>query len=256
MADHHADGLIAVPSMLQAVCSLEPDVLASIETASLRYLALSGSALPSRLAIEVLDRFGPVLYNVYGSTEVATATIAGPHALRRTPTTSGRPAPGVRVEILDQDRHRAPVDESGWVFVGNRARFEGYTNGGGKEVASGLVSTGDLGHFDRRRQLFLVGREDDMIVSGGENVYPSEVEEVLNRHEAVLEAVVVPTDDERFGSALKAFIVARPGQAVAPEALKEYLAEQLAIFKVPRVFEYVDELPRNATGKVLRRTLK
>lgn len=253
--DHRASGLMAVPAMLQSICSLDPQILASIETESLRLVALSGSSLSSRLATEILDRFGPVLYNVYGSTEVATATIAGPRSLRRWPNTAGHPAPGVRVEVLDPARNRAPLGDVGGVFVGNRARFEGYTTGGDKEVVRGLVSTGDLGHFDSRGLLFLDGREDDMIVSGGENVYPAEVEDALNSHEAVLEAVVVPADDERFGQALKAVVVPRPGRDVAVDDLKQFLADRLATFKVPRVFDIVDELPRNATGKVLRSTL-
>jgi fatty-acyl-CoA synthase len=248
--------LVVVPTMLQRVCALPPQVLAAADPDSLRVIASSGSALPARLVTEVLDRFGPVLYNVYGSTEVATATVATPADLLAAPTTAGRPAPGVRVAILGADG--APVDRAvtGRIFVGNAARFDGYTGGGGKESVRGMLSSGDLGHFDTSGRLFIDGREDDMIVSGGENVYPREIEELLNGHDAIAEAVVVGTDDETFGQALKAVIVLRdPDAPVDVEQLKQYVATRLARYKVPRAFQIVEDLPRTATGKVIRREL-
>ncbi len=252
---HRARVLAVVPTMLQRICALPPAQLAAADTDPLKVIASSGSAIPGRLVTEVLDRFGPVLYNIYGSTEVAIATIAGPAELREAPATAGRPAPGARVTILDDAGHPVTGAATGRIFVGNAARFDGYTGGGGKEIVHGLVCSGDLGHFDQRGRLFVDGREDDMIVSGGENVYPSEVEELLNRHERVEEAVVVGVADERFGQALKAVVVAKPGQRVAAEELKGYVAQRLARYKVPRVVAFVDELPRTATGKVLRREL-
>jgi fatty-acyl-CoA synthase len=119
-----------------------------------------------------------------------------------------------------------------------------------------MLSSGDLGHFDASRRLFIDGREDDMIVSGGENVYPREIEELLNGYDAIEEAVVVGTDDETFGQALKAVIVLRdPDAPVDVEQLKQYVATRLARYKVPRVFKIVEDLPRTATGKVIRREL-
>jgi fatty-acyl-CoA synthase len=252
---HRADALIVVPTMLQRVCALPPDQLAQFETRSLRVIASSGSALPGPLATEVLNRFGPVLYNLYGSTEVATATIAGPRDLVLAPTTAGRPATGVRVSILGDDLSPREAGRTGRVFVGNAARFDGYTNGGGKETVGGLLATGDLGHFDSSGLLFIDGREDDMIVSGGENVYPVEVEALLNEHPDVYEAVVIGVPDDDFGQALKAFIVPAPGRSATPEALKAYVVKRLARYKVPRTFTFLDELPRTATGKVLKREL-
>lgn len=255
VAAHRADALVVVPTMLQRICNLAPSALAKYDTESLRVVASSGSAMPGPLASEVLARFGPVLYNIYGSTEVATASIARPRDLRVAPTTAGRPATGVRVAILDQ--HGSPVADgtTGRVFVGTAARFDGYTGGGGKEAIRGLLSTGDLGHFDKRGLLFIDGREDDMIVSGGENVYPTEVEQLLNQHPGIEEAVVLGVGDDNFGRALKAVIVPREGHAIEPDELKAYVAERLARFKVPRTIHFVDELPRTATGKVLRREL-
>ncbi|SEO56388.1 AMP-binding protein [Trujillonella endophytica] len=252
---HRADALILVPTMLQRICSLPPRELARFRTWSLRVIAASGSAIPGPLVTEVLDRFGPILYNVYGSTEVAAATIAGPRDLRAAPTTAGRRATGVRVAVLDPAGSPAGAGETGRVFVGNAARFDGYTGGGGKESVDGLLSTGDLGHFDGRGLLFVDGREDDMIVSGGENVYPTEVEHLLNDHPDIEEAVVIGVEDPTFGRALKAVVVAKDGRSLDPEDLKAYVAERLARYKVPRQFAFLDELPRTATGKVLRRQL-
>ena len=255
LSSHRAHGLVLVPTMLQRICALPPAQLARADTENLRVIASSGSALPGRLATEALDRFGQVLYNVYGSTEVAAATIARPADLRRDPATAGRPALGVRVEVLSEHGAPVPPGTVGRICVNSKARYDGYTGGAGRDVVAGLISTGDLGYFDDRGRLFVVGREDDMIVSGGENVYPSEIEDLLNTDDRVGEAVVVGIDDDQFGQALKAVVVIAAGQQVSAQELKELIANRLARFKVPRVFEFVDALPRNATGKVLRRQL-
>jgi fatty-acyl-CoA synthase len=247
--------LMVVPTMLQRICALPPERLAAANLDALEVIGSSGSALPGRLVTEVLDRFGPVLYNIYGSTEVSVATIATPSDLRSSPTTAGRAAPGVRVELVDANGHPVEAAATGRIFVGGPTRFDGYTGGGGKESVRGLLSTGDLGHFDASGLLFVDGREDDMIVSGGENVYPVEVEELLNRHRGVEEATVVGVADEEFGQALKAVIVAKAGSPVGADELKRFVAAHLARHKVPRVFEFVDTLPRTSTGKVLRREL-
>jgi fatty-acyl-CoA synthase len=255
VSTHQARVLIVVPTMLQRICALPPEQLAAADTDALEVIVSSGSALPGLLAIEVLNRFGPVLYNVYGSTEVATATIATPIDLRDVPSSAGRPVAGVRVKILDGDGRTVEDRARGRIFVGSAARFDGYTGGGGKEVIADLISSGDVGYFDAHGRLFVDGREDDMIVSGGENVYPAEVEQVLNEHPQIDEAVIVGVPDQRFGQALKAVVVCKPGQVVRVDELKDYVAQRLARYKVPRRFEFVESLPRTATGKVLRREL-
>jgi fatty-acyl-CoA synthase len=256
VAAHRASVLIVVPAMLQRICDLEPTVLSHHDARSLRIIASGGSALPTRVVEETLERFGPVLYNTYGSTEVSTASVAVPADLLASPSTAGRPAPGVRVEVIDPLGEPVPVGETGRIVVGNKDRFVSYTNGATKEIVRDLVVTGDLGHFDDKGRLFVDGREDDMIVSGGENVYPIEVEELLGTHPDVAEAVVVGVPDERFGQALKAFIVLKPQRVVEPESLRAYVKEHLATYKVPRAVEVIEELPRTATGKVLRRELR
>jgi fatty-acyl-CoA synthase len=195
------------------------------------------------------------LYNTYGSTEVATATIATPRDLRQSPATAGRVVTGARVELLADTGEPVPAGEIGRVFVGNPMRFDGYTGGGSKESRRGLLSSGDLGHFDDRGRLFIDGREDDMVISGGENVYPAEVEELLAHHPGISEVAVVGVDDAEFGQALKAYVVRRSNAELDAETVRHYVRDHLARFKVPRQVEFLDELPRNATGKVMKRSL-
>ena len=255
IAEHRANGLVVVPVMLQRILGLGDEVLARHDTSSLRYIASSGSALGSTLATAALRRFGPVLYNIYGSTEVSLATIAGPADLQAAPSTAGRTAAGSVVRILDADGNELGVDEVGRVFVGNRSRFDGYTGGGTKEEIGGLLSSGDLGHFDRAGRLFIDGRDDDMIVSGGENVFPAEVEDLLASHPSIAEAAVIGVADDEFGQRLKAFVVRRPGATLTQRQVKDHVRTHLARYKVPATVVFIDALPRTTTGKLRRQDL-
>jgi fatty-acyl-CoA synthase len=203
-----------------------------------------------------MDLFGDNLYNLYGSTEVAWATIATPADLRAAPGTAGRIPRGTIVRLYDDDG--SPIDRpdvTGRIYVANEVQMEGYTGGGGKDVIDGLMSSGDVGHFDAEGRLFIDGRDDDMIVSGGENVFPAEVEDLLAGHEAVEEVAVVGVDDEEWGQRLRAVVARRRGKDVSERELKDYVKANLAGYKVPREVVFMDELPRNATGKILKREL-
>jgi fatty-acyl-CoA synthase len=255
VAHHRARVVVLVPVMLQRILALDRRRLAAADTSSLAIIASGGSSLGGRLATETLNRFGPVLYNTYGSTEVAVASVATPRDLVRHPTTVGRPAPGVRVELLDDEGQLVNRGEIGRIFVGNAARFDGYTSGPSKESRRGLLASGDVGHVDEEGFLYVDGREDDMIISGGENVYPSEVQELLSRHPAVAEVAVVGVPDEEFGQALAAFVVVRDRRTITGEEVRAFVRDHLARFKVPRRVVFLDELPRTPTGKVLTRQL-
>ena len=244
------DSLVVIPVMLQRMLAV-PD--ASADLSALKVVASSGSALPGDLALEWMDRFGDNLYNIYGSTEVAYASIATPEDLRTAPTSAGKPPWGTIVKILDPLGHELPQGEPGRIFVGNSLLFEGYTGGGGKEVIDGLMSSGDVGRFDAEGRLYVEGRDDEMIVSGGENVFPKEVEDCLARHEAVIEVACIGVDDPEFGKRLRAFVVV--SREIGEDDLKGWVKDHLARFKVPREIVVLTELPRNATGKVLKREL-
>lgn len=248
--DLHCESMVVIPVMLQRMLCLESEVLEGIRLDGLEVVASSGSALPADLAHAWMDRFGENLYNMYGSTEVAYASIATPEDLRADATSAGKPPHGTVVKILDEVGRELPVGETGRIFVGNGLLFEGYTGGGSKEVVDGLMSSGDMGRFDEHGRLHVSGRDDDMIVSGGENVFPQEVEDCLVTHERVLEVAAVGVADDDYGQRLRAFVV-RLGE-VSEDDLLAHVRTSLARFKVPREIVFVDELPRNTTGKVLR----
>jgi acyl-CoA synthetase (AMP-forming)/AMP-acid ligase II len=251
-----ADVLGVVPVMIQRILALPEETLASYDLSSLRITSLSGSALPGELAIEWMDRFGDTAYNLYGSTEVAYATVATPEDLRAAPGTAGRPPRGTEVRLFDEAGREVPQGEVGRIFVGNEMSFEGYTGGGGKEAIDGLLSSGDVGHIDADGRLFVDGRDDDMIVSGGENVFPREVEDLLADHDDVSEVAVIGVDDAEFGQRLTAFVVLKEGSEVGDAELIAHVKAHLASYKSPREIEFLDELPRNASGKVLKRDLR
>ena len=252
---HKVDTLIVVPVMLQRMLDLGPEEIRRHDHSSLRVLALSGSALPAPLARHGLDAFGDVLYNLYGSTEVAWATIATLEDLHAAPGTTGKPPRGTVVKLFDEHGTEVAPGERGRIFVGNEMLFDGYTGGGNKDMIDGLMATGDVGYFDKDGRMFVEGRDDDMIVSGGENVFPAEIEELLMRHEKITEAAVIGVPDEKFGARLKAIVVARNGAKLSEAEVREYVRDNLARYKIPRDVEFVDELPRNTTGKVLKREL-
>jgi len=255
MAQHGCTALVVVPVMLQWMLELPAETIDRYDLRALRVIAASGSALPGELALRVMDRFGDVLYNLYGSTEVAWATIATPKDLREAPGTAGRPPRGTVVKLLDEQGGEVGPGQTGRIFVGNEMAMDGYTGGGGKQVVGGLMSSGDVGHFDPQGRLFVAGRDDEMIVSGGENVFPREVEDLLARHTAVCEVAVVGVEDEEFGQRLRAFVVLESGRDASADELRDHVKANLARYKVPREVVFLEELPRNATGKVLKREL-
>jgi acyl-CoA synthetase (AMP-forming)/AMP-acid ligase II len=253
--EEDVDSLVVIPVMLQRILRLPEETLRRYDLSRVRVVAASGSALPGDLALEWMDRFGDHLYNMYGSTEVAYATVATPADLREAPGTAGKVPHGTHVRIYDKDGEELPPGRTGRIFVGNGLLFPGYTGGGHKDTIDGLMSTGDVGHFDEHGRLFIDGRDDEMIVSGGENVFPAQVEDCLHRHPAVHEAAAVGVPDEDYGQRLRAFVVLDDGAEVTEDELKDHVKARLARFKVPREIVFLDRLPRNATGKPLKREL-
>ncbi|HEY2670259.1 MAG TPA: AMP-binding protein [Rugosimonospora sp.] len=247
--ENDCTSLFAVPVMLQRLLEVPP------RPTPLNVVAVSGSALPGGLATRFMNAYGDVLYNLYGSTEASWASIATPEDLRRAPNTAGRPPHGTRIAIVSQAGREMARGQTGRIFVSNEMLFEGYTNGASRETLDGLLATGDLGHQNQDGLLFVDGREDDMIVSGGENVFPSEVENVLAELPQVREVAVVGVPDPEFGQRLAAWIALQPGEILDPAAVREYVRRHLARFAVPRDVRFVRSLPRNATGKVVPREL-
>jgi acyl-CoA synthetase (AMP-forming)/AMP-acid ligase II/uncharacterized protein YndB with AHSA1/START domain len=256
VARYRCDSLVVVPVMMQRILELPEETRAKYDVSSLQVVAASGSALPGDLAIEWMNTFGDTLYNLYGSTEVSWASIATPTDMRAAPGTAGKPPRGTVLRLFDENGVEVPQGQTGRIFVGNELLFEGYTGGGSKDFIGSLMATGDVGRFDEGGRLFVEGRDDEMIVSGGENVFPQEVEDLLARHEAVSEVAAIGVEDKDFGQRLRAFVVLEKGKEASEDELKDHVKANLARYKVPREIVFLDELPRNATGKVLKRDLE
>lgn len=255
--EHGASALIAIPIMLRRILELPKQTRERYDTSSLRVVAVSGSALPSELANQFMDEYGDILYNLYGSTEVAAATIANPQDLRAAPGTAGRAPFGTVIRLLDDQGREVPAGQVGRIFVKNDMLFEGYTQGSnGKETVDGLLATGDMGRLDEEGRLFIEGRSDDMVVSGGENVYPAEVEELLLQHPNIKDVAVVGVADEEWGGRLRAYVVTQKRSRLTEQAVKQHVKARLARHKVPRDVVFVDEIPRSSTGKVAKAQLQ
>jgi fatty-acyl-CoA synthase len=255
LVQHRATAMVLVPVMLQRLVKPGGQALAGRDTSALKVIFVGGSQLGAELCKRAMATFGPVVYNLYGSTEIAYATIATPEDLTVEPGSVGKVVRGSIVKLLDDRGHEVPAGTTGRIFVGNSSQFEGYTGGETKQQIDGLMSSGDVGHFDQQGRLFIDGRDDDMIISGGENVFPSEIEELLAGHEAIEEVSAIGVDDEQFGQRLRAFVVLRRGAQLSEDEVKDYVRDNLARYKAPRDVVFIDELPRNATGKVLKRQL-
>lgn len=252
LREYRPDVLVAVPVMLQRMVEAAEPVKTGSLSPGLRVTAVSGSALPGRLAVDWMDRFGENLYSLYGSTEVALVAVAGPADLRQDPGTAGRVLRGTEVRLLDREGREVPPGAEGRIFARSGMLFEGYSDGSDKERVDGFVSTGDVGHFEGPL-LRIDGRDDEMIVSGGENVFPREVEDAIAAMDGVMEVAVIGVEDERFGQALIAYVVTEPGRGPDSAGVRAHVRERLAAFKVPREVEFLDRLPRNETGKVVKR---
>jgi fatty-acyl-CoA synthase len=253
---HRATGLCVVPVMFDRIMELPDEVRNRYSGRSLRFAAASGSRMRPDVVIKFMDQFGDVIYNNYNATEAGMIATATPQDLRAAPDTAGRPAGGTEIRILDQDFTELPTGEVGGIYVRNSTQFDGYTSGKTKDFHEGFMSSGDVGRFDDAGRLFVVGRDDEMIVSGGENVYPIEVEKTLTAHPDIAEASVIGVDDEQYGQRLAAFVVLNDGASATPDLLKQHVRENLANYKVPRDITILDELPRSSTGKIVRRELQ
>jgi acyl-CoA synthetase (AMP-forming)/AMP-acid ligase II len=258
IAEHGAQSAPMVPTMLQRIMQLPPETRARYDVSSLKAIPLSGSAIPGDLATRAMDAFGDVVFNFYGSTETGWASIATPRDLRAAPGTAGRPPMGTDLMLLDDEDRPVPLGQTGRIFVASQLKMEGYTDAGlRKAVVDGRMSTGDVGHLDADGRLFVDGRDDDMIVSGGENVFPREVEDLLAAHPAIVEVAVIGVPDDQFGQRLAAYVVLDES-AAAPldaDAVRAHVRAHLARYKVPRDVVFLATLPRNPTGKILKREL-
>ncbi|WP_260765280.1 acyl-CoA ligase FadD12 [Mycobacterium sp. SMC-4] len=255
---HRATGLAVVPVMFDRIMDLPASVRNRYSGKSLRFATASGSRMRPDVVISFMNQFGDVIYNNYNATEAGMIATATPEDLRAAPDTAGRPADGTEIRILDADFNEVPAGQTGQIFVRSGTLFDGYTSGKTKDFHDGFMASGDMGYLDQTGRLFVVGRDDEMIVSGGENVYPIEVENTLIDHPGVSEATVLGVDDDQYGQRLAAFVVLAGSQTAQPSVddLKQHVRDNLANYKVPRDITILPELPRGSTGKILRNELR
>lgn len=253
---HRATGLAVVPVMFDRIMDLPDEVRNRYSGRSLRFATASGSRMRPDVVTAFMNQFGDVIYNNYNATEAGMIATATPEDLRAAPDTAGRPADGTELRILDIDHREVPAGEVGQIFVRSGTLFDGYTSGATKRFHDGFMATGDMGYLDDAGRLFVVGRDDEMIVSGGENVYPIEVERALVAHPEVAEASVLGVDDTEYGQRLAAFVVLTDGGTATVDDLKAHVRANLANYKVPREITILEELPRGSTGKILRNELR
>jgi acyl-CoA synthetase (AMP-forming)/AMP-acid ligase II len=253
-ARHRAHLIITTPVVIRRLAEAGPG---DRDLSSLAGVLVSGAPIPPDVIVTFRERFGDLIYNLYGSTEVGYASVASPEDLAAAPTTAGRPLPGVSVQILDPMGDPVAQGTEGEVWVGSSAAFEGYIDGGDKDRRGHLLSTGDLGLFDADGRLFIRGRNDDLIISGGENVHPTEVEDVLRRCPGVADVAAVGRPDPDYGQRVVVYVVPTP-EATGPgleDRVVFFAHENLAGYQRPREVVITDTLPRNETGKILRRML-
>jgi len=252
-------GAFMVPTMLGRLASVPVEVRRRYDLSSLRWLAAGAAPLPTETARRVEEAFGKVLWNFYGSTETGLVTLAGPGEHTAHPGTIGRALAGNAIRLLDDAGRDVPVGQVGELWVKNTMLVSGYhrdAESTRKATRDGFFSVGDMGRRDGEGFFYLADRKIDMVISGGVNIYPLEIEQRLHQHPEVVEAAVIGVPDEEWGESLKAFVVLRPGAAIGAPELQAFCKETLANFKVPKSIAFLDALPRNPTGKVLKRELR
>ncbi len=248
-----------VPTMLVRINALNEDTKSSYDTSSLRWVMSGAAPLSTATASAFQDHFGPILHNFYGATETGTVTHAKPEDHCEHPGTVGRPLRGNELRILDEEGEELPPGEVGELYVRNGMLIGGYYRNHDATMASlreGFFSVGDLAKLDEDGYLYLASRKHDMVISGGVNIYPREIEEVLHHHADIMEAAVIGVPDDEWGESLRAFVVARPGSGLSEFLVVEHCKAHLAGYKQPRSVVFLDEMPRNATGKILKRQLR
>lgn len=250
---------LMVPTMLQRMTALPPETFNKYDTGSLRWIMSGAAPLSAEVARRVEDLLGPILFNMYGATETGLVTLALPGEHTARPGTIGRAITGNKIRLLDEQGAEVADGAVGELYVRNGMMMDAYH---GNERATrdamrdGYLSVGDLAYRDRDGYYFIADRKTDMVISGGVNIYPWEIEQRLVQHPGVHEVAVVGVPDPEWGESLVAWVVPAPGERPTPEALGDFVRAELADYKRPRRVIFVDALPRNPTGKILKRELR
>ncbi len=260
LSDYEINSIFMVPTMLRRVLDLDEALHRRCPTPRLRGLVCGAAPFPRALRERAIERFGSEnVFDFYGATEIGWVTLISGEEMLDRPGSVGRPLAGQKLRILGDDGREVPRGEVGKIWVKNQHAMTGYLKNrqASQDIRRGdWVTVDDLGYLDADDYLYLAGRARDMVITGGVNVYPVEIENVLVLHEDVADAAVIGIPDEEWGEKLVAVIVPEEGAEFDPQALEQHARDQLAGFKVPRQWESADEIPRNPTGKILKDELE
>ena len=250
---------LMVPTMLVRITALPPEIRRRYDTSSLRWVMSGAAPLATETARRFEQQFGAKLWNFYGSTETGIVTLAGPGDHTRHPGTVGRAVRGNEIRLLDDRGAEVPTGTIGELYARNSMLIGGYhknRDATDKSMRDGFFSVGDLARVDADGFYYMESRKHDMVISGGVNIYPREIEDHLHTHPAILDVAVVGVPDPEWGETLRAYVVVRSGHALSATEVTDYCRRDLADYKRPRQVVFLDELPRNPTGKILKRELR
>jgi len=260
IAEHGVTTWTAVPTMYKRIAGLSPDVLPKYDLTSIRNLNIGAAPAPASLKDWIAETFGEVLSESYGATESGMMTSLSPEMRKAKPGSCGAPHKHVHFSIRDEDGTELPVGEEGEIWVSTPVVIRRYLGQDPLDDDTldkdGFIRTGDIGKLDDEGYLYITDRAKDMIVSGGVNIYPAEIEAAIQTHSAVQDVAVIGIPNEEFGEEVMAFCELKPGKTAQTEDIAEHCEAELASYKRPRTIEIVDELPRNTMGKLLKRELR
>jgi long-chain acyl-CoA synthetase len=256
----HCTSTFMAPTLLKRIVDLPADVRVRYDVSSMRVIVVAAAPCPMRVKEEVMRYFGPALYEFYGSTELGINTILRPEDVLRKPGSCGRPTPDMALAILDDAGQPVPVGQPGELYVKSHpGMFDEYWR---KPEATRQMqrgdwsSVGDVAYQDAEGFVYICDRKRDMIISGGVNIYPAEIEDVLHRHPKIQDVAVFGVPDDEWGERVHAAVQRRPGESLTADEIVSFAREHLAGYKVPRQVSFEQDFPRDSAGKLVKRLLR
>lgn len=257
---HRIDTIYLVPIMYVRLLKLDPAVRASFDLSSLRFVASTGAPCAPALKRAMIDWLGPVIHETYASSEAGMVTAIDSHEALARPGSAGRPIGGARVRVVDEAGASCPPGQIGRIFVRQPAyadfTYRNHPEARRRVELDGLIGLGDLGYLDEDGYLFVCDRESDMVISGGVNIYPAEIEHHLMQYPGVADCAVFGVPDDEFGERLLALVQPAADARVSPAEALQWLASRIARYKVPRELRLQAALPRDDNGKIAKRRLR
>jgi len=258
--EHRVTTTWVVPTMLNRVLNLPEGARSGYDTSSLRVLTVGGESFPFPLKERAVTFFGEgKIFEFFGGTEISCVTFLRPEDQLRKPGSCGKPALGNDIKLLDEDKNEVPTGEVGVMYIKSPFLLDEYYKNPKATQANyhnGYFTVGDMARADEEGYYYIVDRAVDMIISGGVNIYPAEIEEVLYGHPGVFDVGIIGVPDSDWGERIVAYVVPKPGATITEKEIQEYVARKVASYKKPKEVYFVPELPYSPSGKLLKRVLR